>query len=76
MRKENQVLNLQETIIVKLSQLPIVQQQQVLELVELLASPVNVKEAKALAWTRTLQRAKLGYHLGGQIPSRDSLYER
>jgi len=25
---------------------------------------------------RTLQRMRQGYHLGGDIPSRDSLYER
>ncbi len=32
-------------------------------------------QAKELAWQRTEQRMQRGYHLGGQMPSRDSLYE-
>jgi hypothetical protein len=36
----------------------------------------NVSESKQLAWERTVQRMKRGYSLGGQIPSRESLYER
>lgn len=35
-----------------------------------------VSESKQLAWERTVQRMKRGYSLGGQMPSRESLYER
>ena len=37
---------------------------------------LNIPESKRLAWERTIQRMKQGYALGGQMPSRESLYER
>jgi hypothetical protein len=72
----NYARQIQEKVIIKLSQLPIVQQQQILELVESFAPPPEMRETKQIAWARTLQRLRQGYHLGGKMPLRESLYER
>ncbi|EDN70490.1 hypothetical protein BGP_0408 [Beggiatoa sp. PS] len=74
-------MSIEQKILTHLHTLSSEKQLIVLYLVESLARPttqvpsVSQKQAE-IAWQNSLARMKRGYHLGGQMPNRESLHER
>ena len=68
---------IEQQVLINLQKLTTDKQLIVLYLVESMAYPTIQPPNKIeTAWQRSLARMKRGYHLGGQMPTRESLHER
>jgi hypothetical protein len=73
--------NIEQKVLANLHKLTPEKQLVVLYVVESLVYPTTQPRSQhpdqvETAWQRSLARMKLGYHLGGQMPTRESLHER
>lgn len=71
-------MNIEQKVLANLHKLPPEKQLVVLYVVESLVHPTTQPRSQhpdkvEAAWQRSLARMKRGYHLGGQMPSRESL---